>query len=293
MDEEAARVPFRVDAQGGAGLTRSRARHPSFTMPSRGLRIPGDLPQTMGVRMQAVALLPRDGAVFCGASAATLLGLPIPIRLEDGPVWLMVPEGAPRARREGVRARQADIVPEERVEVEGLPCTSPARTFVDLAAHLSIADLAAVGDAAMRLWAVTPGELQRVIRRRLRYTGKVKARYVAPLLDAGAESPQESRLRMIMLGDGLPAPSVNLVIRDDAGQFLARCDLGYEEWRIAIEYDGEVHGLEEQRRYDATRRTLLRSHDWYVVEVIADDLRMPQRAIAKVRAALRSRRALT
>ena len=246
----------------------------------------------METRIRAVALASREDALFWGPSAALLLDLPIPFRLEGGPVWVMVPKDMPRPRRSGVTARQADVVDWEVAVVRELRVTSPARTFVDLAAMLSITDLAAVGDAAMRRWGVTPHELDRVIRRRLRYNGKVKARYVAPLLNARAESAQESRLRMIVIGDGLPEPSVNLVIRDEGGQFLARCDLGYEEWQIAVEYDGAVHASEGRRQSDATRRTLLRQHGWYVVEIVADDLRFPQRAIAKVRAALRSRGAV-
>jgi hypothetical protein len=80
------------------------------------------------------------------------------------------------------------------------------------------------------------------------------------MLTSCSESPQESRLRVILIGDGLPAPTPNLVIVDDAGQFLARCDLGYEEWKVAVEYDGIVHADEIQRAADATRRTLLREN---------------------------------
>lgn len=281
--------PFRVSASGGAGLTRAQARHVNFAAPSRSLRVPRDLPDTMELRIRAIALATPDGALFCGPSAAVLLDLPIPFRLREGPVWVMVHEGDPRPRRRGVRARQADVVTSEIAVAADLHTTSPARTFVDLAALLSIGDLVAVGDAVMRRWGVTTDELDRVVRRRLRYTGKVKARHVVPLLNPRAESPQESRLRIVMRDDALPQPEVNLVIKDDAGQFIARCDLGYEEWKIAIEYDGIVHAGEQQRQADATRRTLLREHGWYVVEIVADDLRFPHRAIAKIRAALRSR----
>lgn len=239
-----------------------------------------------------MALATPEGVLFCGPSAAVLLGLPIPFRLQGGPVWVMVRSGEPRPRRRGVRSSQADVVSSEIAVAADLSTTSAARTFVDLAALLSIADLVAVGDAAMRRWRVTTDELDRVVRRRLRYTGKVKARAAVPLLNPRAESPQESRLRIVMHGDALPEPQVNLVITDESGQFIARCDLGYEEWKVAIEYDGIVHAGEQRRQADATRRTLLQEHGWYVVEIVADDLRFPQRAIAKVTAALRSRGAI-
>jgi very-short-patch-repair endonuclease len=91
---------------------------------------------------------------------------------------------------------------------------------------------------------------------------------------------------VVLIEAGLPAPVPNRLITDDSGGFLARGDLVYERLRIVIEYDGEHHAHPRQRSRDATRRTLLREHGWYVVEITAADLRNPQLAIAKVRAAL-------
>jgi hypothetical protein len=126
-----------------------------------------------------------------------------------------------------------------------------------------------------------------VIQRRLRYSGKVRARQVAPWTCPRAESPQESRVRAHLIFNGLPEPAVNVDITDEDGQFLARGDLVYAQWRIVVEYDGAVHGDERQRRRDAARRTLLREHGWHVVEITADDLIVPQRAVSKVQAAIR------
>ncbi len=239
-----------------------------------------------------MALASRDDAVLWGPTAAHLLDLPIPYRLSDGDVHVLVPAGLPRPRRSGVVTRQADITADETTVAEGLRLTSPARTFMDLAAYLCLPDLVAVGDAVMRTHGVTQAEMARVHGRRLRYPGKVLARRAIPLLDPRAESPQESRLRIQIVEDGLPCPEVNVLITDACGGFIARGDLVYEEWRIVIEYDGAAHGEPSRRMADATRRTLLRELGWYVVEIVATDLRHPQRARAKVRAALRARGAL-
>ncbi len=163
---------------------------------------------------------------------------------------------------------------------------------MDLAPLLALPDLVAVGDVVMRTHGVTHAQLTRVLRRRLRYPGKVRARKAIPMLDPRAESPQESRLRVHVVEDGLPCPEVNAIITDEYGGFIARGDLVYEQWRIVIEYDGADHDDPARRMADATRRTLLRELGWYVVEVVASDLRHPQRARAKVRAALRARGAL-
>lgn len=279
--------PFLVTAEGAPDLTRGIARSARFTAPSRGLRIPRELRPELMVRGEAVMLAARNDAALWGPSAALVLGLPIPRRLEDGRVHVLVPEGRPRMRRSGVRTRQADIVRSEIVLVDGYRVTSPARTYCDLSSLLGAADLLAVGDAAMRVNGVTRGEFAYVIKRRLRYSGKVRARQVAPWICPRAESPQESRTRAHLIFNGLPEPAVNMDIADEHGQFLARGDLVYVQWRIVVEYDGAVHGDEGQRRKDAARRTLLREHGWHVVELTADDLLVPQRAVSKVQAAIR------
>ncbi len=76
------------------------------------------------------------------------------------------------------------------------------------------------------------------------------------------------------------------MICDEDGQFLAFGDLVYRATKVVIEYDGLVHLDEKQRRYDADRRSVLRTHGWLVVEINANDLSRPHRLIAKVRDAL-------
>lgn len=279
-------APFLTTADGHGSLSRASTRSLSLMRPSRGLRIPRELPPDMLTRARAVALANRDDAVLWGPTAAMLLGLPIPRRLQDAAVHVLVPEGRPRPRRQGVRPRQADIVPGEIAVVADLSVTSPARTYCDLAAALSVPSLVALGDAVLRDHHTDQDLIARTIRRRLRYPGKVRARQTLPMLDPRSASPQESRLRAHVLLEGLPTPEVNGIIVDEAGQFLACCDLVFREQRVVAEYDGEVHDLPEARRRGATRRTLLRAHGWQVVEIVDTDLIHPERAMSKLRRAL-------
>jgi hypothetical protein len=280
------REPFQVDSEGTTILSRASTRSASLRSPSRGLRIPQGLPDDMVTRAQAVALASRDDAVLWGSTAAVLLHLPVPYRLEAANVHVLVPEGRPRPRRRGVRARQADITPDEIVTVDQLSVTSPARTYADLAGLLGVPDLVAVGDVVLRDHRVSHEALLALVERRVRYTGKVRARETINLLNPRSRSPQESRLRAHVHGAGLPRPEVNGVITDDHGGFLACCDLVFRRQRVVVEYDGAVHDAPARRRSDATRRTLLREHGWYVVEVVDTDLQVPSRAIAKIRTAL-------
>ena len=279
-------VPFLVGAAGTSALSRASTRSSTLRVPSRGLRIPRSLPDDMLTRARAVALASRDDAVLWGPTAAILLDLPVPHRLELAHVHVLVPEGRPRPRRRGVRARQADITADEIVTRASLNVTSPSRTYADLAAMLAVPDLVAVGDVLLRDHRLTADDLLPVVERRLRYSGKVRARETIPMLDARAWSPQESRLRAHVAIAGLPQPEVNGLITDEHGGFIAVCDLVFRAHRVVVEYDGAVHDAPQRRRRDASRRTHLRENGWYVVEIVDTDLRVPARAIAKIRAAL-------
>jgi very-short-patch-repair endonuclease len=50
----------------------------------------------------------------------------------------------------------------------------------------------------------------------------------------------ESRLRLLLLDHGLPAPELQYELRDHYGVLRARFDLAYPNARLAIEYDGEA-----------------------------------------------------
>lgn len=279
-------TPFLVTASGVGHLSRKSTRSVAVAQPTRGLRIPTAQVDDLLARCHGIDLLSRDDSCLWGPTAAFLLGLPIPYRLETMDVHVMVPEDTARMRRPGVVSRQADIIDTEIVRVHGMLVTSAARTYTDIAWHLALPDIVAVGDAVLRDHALSLEELARVVGRRLRYPGKVKARAALPLLNPRSWSPQESRLRCHIALAGLPDPEVNGVITDAAGNFLACCDLVFRDLRVVVEYDGAVHADPEQRRKDAARRSLLRQHGWWVVEIVDIDLRDPRRALARIAAAL-------
>jgi hypothetical protein len=67
------------------------------------------------------------------------------------------------------------------------------------------------------------------------------ARRAASLAREGVDSPQETRLRLLLVLAGLPEPHVNLIIRGRDGSWRRRYDLAYEQLRLIIEYDGRQH----------------------------------------------------
>lgn len=66
-----------------------------------------------------------------------------------------------------------------------------------------------------------------------------------------------------MIFAGLPEPETNIELRDEYGAVRRRTDLGYREFKLAIEYDGRQH-IERQRAWgaDILRREDLANLGW-------------------------------
>ena len=82
-------------------------------------------------------------------------------------------------------------------EVRGLMVTSPERTFVDVAGRLSLPQLVAFGDHLVHRGLSTPEDLV-WFALSTHHHGVRRARRISRLIRAGAESPQESRVRLMM-----------------------------------------------------------------------------------------------
>ncbi|MEV4577938.1 DUF559 domain-containing protein [Nonomuraea jabiensis] len=90
------------------------------------------------------------------------------------------------------------------------------------------------------------------------------------LADRGAASPRESWLRVILVEGGLPRPTTQIRVELDDDRF-AYLDLGWEEFKVAVEYDGQEHHTSptDQQR-DTDRREELRRRGWRVIAVRRD-----------------------
>ena len=107
-------------------------------------------------------------------------------------------------------------------------------------------------------------------------------------------SPQETRLRLLLLRGGLPEPQVNLPILGALGRFLAEGDLVYLEARTLLEYEGDLHRTDQRIfRKDILRRERLVDAGWWTIRITADDLALrPEETVERVRSTLLRRGAL-
>lgn len=265
-----------------SGLSKQRLRARGYVQLSRDLYVVrGDDETDLRTRTEA-ALLIFPGAVPCLQTAALLQKLPVD---DDGLVHLARGKKAARSERAGVKVHRIPVESDERLDVEGMPVADGPRTFVDLAGTLSFEGLVAVGDVVLRRY--DAAALRSAVDRRRRRPGLPLARRALPLLDAGADSPAETRARLRLHAAGFAAMRHGVVIRDAAGEWLAAPDLADEQARVAVQHDGLVHvvGTPGRRRKDIQRDEVSRQADWEVVVSTALDDARPHLLIEKVTAA--------
>jgi hypothetical protein len=228
----------------------------------------------------AVGLVLPQGAGFCGLSAAVLWGVPEVASPLD-PVEVVLPEGRRWHPGDGVRVRRSSE-PVRLEQVGRWRCTGRLNTAVELIRRGSEDDAVVLLDRLLVAGMVQLEDVRDAVARLSRGRGSGQARRVAALAVAFAESPQETRLRLVLVRAGLPTPVAQFRVFDDEG-FVARVDLAYPDLRIAIEYDGLWHA--ERRAFLDDRRRLNRlvAAGWTVVHVTVEDLRRPERLVARIR----------
>ncbi|MFC0532696.1 DUF559 domain-containing protein [Phytohabitans kaempferiae] len=231
-------------------------------------------------------LLPATGAV-AGRSAAAIYGAST--ATTDEPVQVVVPRGVRFGPFGGLDVHAADLLDGDVRDLAGVRATTPARTCWDLAQWLDLVEAVVIVDLLIRRGLVTVTDLEAYARHRRGHRGWRRLLRAATLADPGAESPQESRLRVRLVLAGVPAPVTQYVIERD-GRFLARVDLAWPEQKVAVEYDGLWHAAEDQIHRDRQRLNRLLGADWLVLHVTAKRLRDDfDGVVAELRAALRRR----
>lgn len=264
-----------------SGLSRQRLRGRSYTHLSRDLYVVRHAEVDLRTRTQA-ALLVLPDAVPCLFTSALLTRLPVE---DDGLVHLARHEAAARSKRDELKVHRTPVEKDERLEVHGISVADGPRTFVDLAGRLDLEGLVAVGDVVTRRYGMDA--LQAAVDRRGRRPGLVLARTALTLVDAGADSPAETRARLRLHAAGFTGLRHGITVRDRGGGWLAAPDLADEGAKVAVQHDGDVHftGSSAQRRHDVQRDELTRQVDWQVVVATAVEDRRPYLLIEKVTAA--------
>lgn len=169
--------------------------------------------------------------------------------------------------------------------VRGMPATSITRTLAELCGRLSVTEAVVIADAALHLRRVKVDQLLSWAAGHAGRPGVANFRRVIDLAEPAAESPMESRLRMLLVLGGLPRPAAQVSVHDRWGRFIGRPDLYYETQRLGIEYDGGVH--RDSLAEDNRRQNRLLDVGVRLLRFTAGDvLHRPESIVPQVRAIL-------
>lgn len=178
----------------------------------------------------------------------------------------------PRPPR-GIRKRtlRRPVPGEDICEIGGLRVTAPARTAVDTARWIRGGDLRICVIDSLCFTTRTPLDAVSAAAGRMR--GLHGASTIARLLescDCGAQSPQETLLRLRIERSPLPQPTSQLKIFEPTGELITIADLAYAADKVAIFYDGRHHGDQDQWRRDLRITARLTDLGWQVVRIVKD-----------------------
>jgi hypothetical protein len=277
--------PFRGSRAVSSGrLTARQLRHRTWQRLFPDVYVHADVPVTHELRARAATVL-RPDAVVTGLSAAVLWGVELAGPPDD--VEVTVPHGNHPVRVPGLRVRRADLPADWVCRRRGVRTTTPEATTVSIAAQLPL-DGAVVAVDRMVVSGMADLEPVRALARLLTGRGCRRAREACELADGLAESPQETRLRLLIVRSALPTPVAQFRVYDRA-RFVAKVDFGWPEQRLAVEYDGLWHAERSQLTRDRLRLNRLQAAGWRVLFVTAPDLHRPADLVARVAAALADR----
>jgi hypothetical protein len=142
-------------------------------------------------------------------------------------------------------------------------------------------------DALMRATPFSTEDVLLVAERYPAARGIRRLRSVLRLVDGGASSPKETWLRLLLVDAGLPTPTTQIPVVEGY-RALAMLDMGWPEFGVAVEYDGDHHRSDRgQYIKDQWRLRQLAELGWVIIRVIAED--KPVDVVERVRRALLGR----
>lgn len=274
-----------------AGRSADEAGSPASATPSPG---PGEerpyawsAPLDAQLLRRLELLTPhRVDTALSHQSAARALGIWLPARLDRAP-QLHVSRPRDRAALDvpGVVVHRTRLGSEHltRITLDGREwsVTHATRLWLDLGPHLDPDEQVILGDHLVHraeresgggelFMAGLRGAIEatpscRNHRRRLRAA--------VERVRVGAHSPQETRLRLALVAAGLPEPDLQIEVWDPEFSLRhpASADLGYEEARLALHYDGGHHGRDRQIDRDVQRNAAFDRRGFRNITVSSSD----------------------
>lgn len=186
-----------------------------------------------------------------------------------------------RRTQPGVVVRNERIADDEVCTELFVPVTTPARTALDLARRLPRDDAVRHIDAISASTGLSRADITPLRERYRGIRGMASAWEAVSLMDGGSCSPEETTLRLWLIGGGLPTPTTDIHLRDR--RWEARISMGWPWAKVGVEWAEHRKGLVDQVEV----HDLLQRLDWVLIRALPNRSRTD--VIHRARAALRQR----
>jgi hypothetical protein len=259
--------PFIGSEAVASGALTPYALRSRFLPIHRNVFIPRDAEVTAVVRAKAAWLWSQRRGVVAGRSAAALHGAKWVD--SNGPAEIIYDNRhAPAA----IRTWSDRLEDDELTLLGGVTITTSPRTALDIACRCPVGKAVAAIDSLARATDLKMADVELLAERYKGRRGIRRARKTLDLVDAGAESPRETWLRLLLIRAGFPPPQTQIPVYDEYGQLVAVLDMGWENIKLAVEYEGDHHRTDRRQfNKDIRRAEALTNLGWINVRVTADD----------------------
>lgn len=232
------------------------------------------------LRLTAVVRTRPKELIATHTSAALVWGLPVSYQhLDRVHVARRAARGTTRkyehhTLHEGYPAEAAS-------RADGAPVVIAALAVLGTAFLCGVTAGVMVADAALRLQVTTMNELDRWMHELEHTPGMMSARRAVEQASPTAESPGESRCRLILVRLGFSVVP-QFTIRDQHGRFVGRVDFFLPELGVVVEFDGAskyavaAGGGQQALVAEKDRENAIRRLGFGIVRLTWNDLRDPE-----------------
>ena len=171
----------------------------------------------------------------------------------------------------GIRVWSDEVGSDEIEVVNGIRVTTPARTALDIACRYPRDRAVAAIDSLSRATHLKMAAVDLLVERHKGRRGIRHARKVLELVDPGAESPRETWLRLLVTRHDFPPPKTQIPVRNEYGELIAVLDMGWEEIKLALDYEGDHHRAPSRFNKDIRRHDEVTELGWTDIRVTSMD----------------------
>ncbi|MFV2195671.1 hypothetical protein [Nocardiopsis sp. LOL_012] len=243
-----------------------------------------------GLRLRAKAMaaqLALGEASFVGGRTAVRLwgiqGLP---EGDLNEMHMVIPARGTQRHIAGITLHTWKTRPEQVTTIDGvLRSATPQRALADTLLDVDRETAVCLMDSALNKGLIGAEEIEEVERVNWRRRGSVRLRGWWRSADGRAESPLETRVRLVCVDGGLPPTDLQHRFFDGRGRCIARVDFWWEDLDLIGEADGiGPHGSPRVLARDRTRQNALQL--WHpstrIVRFTWGDLNRPEYILATV-----------